>query len=121
VQGSYDTVLRGSAAQAVFTDPPYNVAIRGHVSGKGRIQHREFVRASGEITIAEFQAFLAAMRQRFAAWPEAPLFQAPFCAHRAFAPAASPRDKAASASHGSQARLRDEWGLSPFSVCFSPY
>jgi hypothetical protein len=29
-------------AAAVFTDPPYNLAV-GHVSGRGQIQHREFV------------------------------------------------------------------------------
>ena len=66
-QASYDAVLRGSAAHVIFTDPPYNVAINGHVSGKGRIQHREFVQGSGEMTTAEFQAFLSAMLQRLGA------------------------------------------------------
>ena len=31
----------------VVTDPPYNVPIAGHVGGKGAVQHREFVMASG--------------------------------------------------------------------------
>ena len=34
-------------AAMVFTDPPYNVPIRGHVSGLGRVQHREFAMALG--------------------------------------------------------------------------
>ncbi len=46
-------------ADAVFTDPPYNVPIRGHVSGNGRVQHREFAEASGEMDVETFQAFLA--------------------------------------------------------------
>jgi len=36
---SFTTLLAGKAAQLVFVDPPYNVRIRGHVSGKGRIKH----------------------------------------------------------------------------------
>jgi DNA modification methylase len=42
----------------VFTDPPYNVPISGHVGGLGSIQHREFAMASGEMSQAEFTAFL---------------------------------------------------------------
>ena len=34
-------------AQMVFTDPPYNVPIDGHVGGSGEIKHREFAMASG--------------------------------------------------------------------------
>ena len=45
-------------ASAVFTDPPYNVKINGHVSGKGAKRHREFPMASGEMTSGEFAAFL---------------------------------------------------------------
>ncbi|WP_135502128.1 site-specific DNA-methyltransferase [Roseovarius aestuariivivens] len=45
-------------ADAGFTDPPYNVPIRGHVSGKGNVTHREFAEASGEMTPAEFRVFL---------------------------------------------------------------
>lgn len=45
-------------ADAGFTDPPYNVPIQGHVSGKGRVKHREFAEASGEMTPEEFRAFL---------------------------------------------------------------
>jgi DNA modification methylase len=55
---SFDILLSGEVAQLVFIDPPYNVKIRGHVSGKGRIKHREFVHASGEKTSAQFTKFL---------------------------------------------------------------
>ena len=39
-------------------DPPYNVQIQGNVGGRGRIKRREFVCASGEMTSAQFEAFL---------------------------------------------------------------
>jgi DNA modification methylase len=41
-----------------FTDPPYNVPIDGHATGKGRIRHREFAQAAGEMSSAEYQVFL---------------------------------------------------------------
>jgi ParB-like chromosome segregation protein Spo0J len=47
-------------AAAVFTDPPYNVAIDGHVSGLGKVRHREFVMAAGEMTPEAFTQFLTA-------------------------------------------------------------
>jgi DNA modification methylase len=43
----------------VFTDPPYNVRIDGHVSGLGRVHHREFAMACGEMSEAGFTKFLA--------------------------------------------------------------
>ena len=55
---SFDILLAGEVAQLVFIDPPYNVKIRSHVSGKGRVKHREFVHASGEKTPAQFTKFL---------------------------------------------------------------
>ena len=36
-------------ADQIFTDPPYNVPIDGHVSGLGQTRHREFAMAAGEI------------------------------------------------------------------------
>jgi DNA modification methylase len=42
----------------VFTDPPYNVPIDGHVAGKGQTKHREFAMAVGEMSSAEFTRFL---------------------------------------------------------------
>jgi DNA modification methylase len=56
------SALMGSARAAmVFTDPPYNVAIEGNVSGFGAIHHREFPMATGEMTDAEFTRFLASV------------------------------------------------------------
>ena len=53
------TLMEGKKAQMVFTDPPYNVPVEGHVSGLGKTKHREFAFASGEMSEAEFTAFLA--------------------------------------------------------------
>lgn len=52
------TLLAGERAQMLLTDPPYNVPIAGHVSGLGRVRHREFAMASGEMSDAEFTVFL---------------------------------------------------------------
>jgi DNA modification methylase len=62
-QASYEAALRqddGALEQVdlVFTDPPYNVPIDGHVSGLGAVRHREFAMASGEMSATEFTAFL---------------------------------------------------------------
>ena len=54
----YARLLEGKAADLIFTDPPYNVPINGHVSGLGRARHREFAMASGEMDAAAFTAFL---------------------------------------------------------------
>ena len=56
---TYVCLLDGERAQMVFTDPPYNVKIDGHVSGLGKNRHREFAMATGEMTEAEFTGFLA--------------------------------------------------------------
>jgi DNA modification methylase len=55
---SFNRVLDGQPADVVFIDPPYNVAIDGNVCGRGTIHHREFKMASGEMSEAEFIAFL---------------------------------------------------------------
>ena len=49
-------VMGGRLADAAFTDPPYNVRIDGNAVSRGR--HAEFAMASGEMTPAEFTAFL---------------------------------------------------------------
>ena len=56
---TYARLLGVERAQMVFTDPPYNVKIDGHVSGLGTTKHREFAMASGEMTGTEFTGFLA--------------------------------------------------------------
>jgi len=55
---SFDRVMDGDLADLVFTDPPYNVRINGHVSGKGRTRHKEFAMASGELSPTEFENLL---------------------------------------------------------------
>lgn len=66
-RGSYERLLAGTAAQLVFTDPPYNCRIRGHVSGLGKLTHREFVMGSGEMSEAEFTGFLKTVLGHLAA------------------------------------------------------
>ena len=51
-------------AAAVFSDPPYNVPIDGHVSGLGKVRHREFAMATGEMTPEAFTEFLTAALER---------------------------------------------------------
>lgn len=53
-----DLLMEGARARMVFTDPPYNVPIEGHVSGLGKIRHREFAMASGEMSRQQFTDFL---------------------------------------------------------------
>ena len=55
---TFTALMESDRAKAVFTDPPYNVKIGGHVCGSGAIQHREFAMASGEMDVAGFTAFL---------------------------------------------------------------
>ncbi len=54
----YARLLDGEQAQMVFTDPPYNVPVDGHVSGLGSVRHAEFAMASGEMSEEAFTAFL---------------------------------------------------------------
>lgn len=67
IAATYQTLMGEDRARAVFTDPPYNVRIDGHVCGSGKTRHREFAMASGEMDKASFTAFLqkslAAMAQ----------------------------------------------------------
>lgn len=57
---TYQTLLNEELADAIFCDPPYNVAIDGHVCGNGKIKHDEFAMASGEMSDEEFTLFLIA-------------------------------------------------------------
>lgn len=50
----------------IFTDPPYNVRIDGHVCGLGKVKHAEFAMASGEMSEEEFTAFLRDVMVRLA-------------------------------------------------------
>ncbi len=60
---AYAALLDGAKAEFVFTDPPYNVPIDGHVSGLGRIRHGDFAMGCGEMSVVEFTAFLATVFQ----------------------------------------------------------
>src|SRR5688572_31771801 len=57
-RSTYERLLGRDLAQMVFTDPPYNVPIDGHVCGSGAVKHREFAMAAGEMSEAEFTDFL---------------------------------------------------------------
>ena len=52
--------MAGRKAALLCQDAPYNVPVNGHVSGLGRVKHREFAMASGEMSSEEFKVFLAA-------------------------------------------------------------
>jgi DNA modification methylase len=56
---SFVRVMDGRKAQLVITDPPYNVRIAGHAQGLGRVKHRDFAMASGEMSAAAFTRFLS--------------------------------------------------------------
>ena len=55
-ESSYKKLLGDEQAQIIFTDPPYNVKIRGNVTKQK--QHEEFELASGEMKKDEFIDFL---------------------------------------------------------------
>jgi DNA modification methylase len=57
-EATYIALLGDEVAQAVITDPPYNVKIAGNVGGLGAVRHGEFLMASGEMTNEEFTNFL---------------------------------------------------------------
>ncbi|WP_260022784.1 site-specific DNA-methyltransferase [Ruegeria conchae] len=61
---SYDTLLDGETPQMVFTDPPYNVPVNGHVRSGASGDHREFAMASGEMSDSEFRGFLSKVNNR---------------------------------------------------------
>lgn len=55
---AYTALMGEERARAVFTDPPYNVKIDGHVCGSGNVKHREFAMAAGEMDPGTFTGFL---------------------------------------------------------------
>jgi DNA modification methylase len=66
-RADYETLLGGELAQMCFTDSPYNVKIDGHVGGLGKIKHRPFPMASGEMSKPEFTGFLTSVLGEIAA------------------------------------------------------
>jgi hypothetical protein len=65
---SYEVLFGLDRASAVFTDPPYNVRINGHVGGKSAVKHSEFAMASGEMSSEEFRHFLTASMELASAY-----------------------------------------------------
>ncbi len=59
-----ELLMDGETAAMVFTDPPYNVKIDGHVGGSGATKHKEFAMASGEMNQSEFTQFLTTSFER---------------------------------------------------------
>ena len=55
---AYTALMEGQRAEMVFADPPYNDPIDGYVTGFGKVHHREFAVASGEMSESEFTDFL---------------------------------------------------------------
>jgi DNA modification methylase len=68
---TYAQLLGDQRADAIFTDPPYNVKIDGFVCGAGAVKHREFEMASGEMTEEQFVAFLSQVFEQLAAFSKA--------------------------------------------------
>jgi DNA modification methylase len=64
---TYTRLMGSERAQAMFTDPPYNVAIDGFAGGKGKLKRREFAMASGEMSKPAFEAFLSTTLKNAAA------------------------------------------------------
>jgi DNA modification methylase len=56
-RSSYERLLDGDLAEMMVSDPPYNVRI-GRTVGRGKTRHREFKMASGEMSEADYTAFL---------------------------------------------------------------
>lgn len=57
-EAAFDRLMDGERAHVVFVDPPYNVPIDGHASGKGKVRHREFAQGSGDLNPQEFTCLL---------------------------------------------------------------
>jgi DNA modification methylase len=55
---AFNILMNEGRADVVFVDPPFNVPVKGHVSGKGKVRHREFAQGTGEFSRDEFIQFL---------------------------------------------------------------
>jgi DNA modification methylase len=53
---AFEKLMGGDRAEMVFADPPYNLRLASIV-GRGKIRHREFAHASGEMTADQFIDF----------------------------------------------------------------
>jgi ParB-like chromosome segregation protein Spo0J len=59
-ESAYNDLLGDERVDLIFTDPPYNVPIDGNVCGLGKVRHREFAMAVGEMSQEAFKDFLEA-------------------------------------------------------------
>jgi DNA modification methylase len=55
---SYERIMQGELARMALSDPPYNCKVDGFVGGLGKVKHREFAMAVGEMSDDEFTGFL---------------------------------------------------------------
>ncbi len=55
---SYKKLLGADRASMIFTDPPYNVPIEGHVTVSKSAKTHDFAMAKGELSSSDFQDFL---------------------------------------------------------------
>ena len=62
-------LMGGEHAAMVLTDPHYNLPIDGHVSELGKIQHREFAMATGEMSPAASRCSRTARISIRMRWP----------------------------------------------------
>jgi DNA modification methylase len=54
----FGQLMADEKARMSFCDPPYNLKVDGVISGLGKVKHREFAMASGEMSRNEFIDFL---------------------------------------------------------------
>lgn len=64
---AHDRLMGNETARMIFTDPPYNVPINGHVRMGEGSGHRDFAMGVGEMSDAQFQDFLRAVLRESAA------------------------------------------------------
>lgn len=65
-EACWKRLMGGRRAKMSFNDPPYNVAVSGHICGLGKVQHAEFRMGSGEMSRGEFVSFLTSFLNRVA-------------------------------------------------------
>ncbi|WP_448529159.1 DNA modification methylase [Raineya sp.] len=54
---TFEILMQNEKAQIVFTDPPYNLSYKDF-GGHGKVQHKDFAMAAGEMSDWEFVEFL---------------------------------------------------------------
>jgi hypothetical protein len=55
---SYESLMQDRRAALIVCDVPFNLPVHGFISGGGKVRHREFAHASGEMSPAQFTQFL---------------------------------------------------------------